>query len=38
MKSMNKESEDNEVTQFTVQIFLKENQGWPELLPFVLNS
>ena len=35
MKSLNKESEDNEVNEHTVQIFLKENQGWPELLPFI---
>ena len=35
MKSLNKESEDDDVKNHTVQIFLKENQGWPELLPFI---
>ncbi len=35
MKSMNAESENEAVVQHTVQNFLKENQGWPELLPFI---
>lgn len=35
MKSTNAESENDAVVQHTVQTFLKENQGWPELLPFI---
>jgi hypothetical protein len=35
MKSMNVDSENDTVVQHTAQIFLKENQGWPELLPFM---
>lgn len=35
MKRLNVEKETDQVTQHAAEIFQKESQGWPELLPFI---
>ena len=35
MKSMNVQDDSDAVRQLAVDLFHKESQGWPELLPFI---